>query len=252
MYAASFIVSRAPVAPSRACERRKAAVFADPLYSVSGDRIMRRYGVGDPDEGSASSNRLDSGAHRLPLSAKEAEVLASLVPPEFILYATGPQASRDLMNNMDLSDYDLLHCALHGNCDRRKALLSGLMLSTYTQSGAWVDGWLGTGDIRTLKLNAELVTLSCCESGLELWQAEDGVGGLVKAFMIAGANLARRQDRGLLRWQVLDRDWSSTGGLHSRCADLFGPTGVVDKRAQDACCSVSGARRGRGDELSSR
>jgi CHAT domain-containing protein len=162
-------------------------VFADPLYSVSGDRIMRRYGVGDPDEGSASSNRLDSGAHRLPLSAKEAEVLASLVPPEFILCATGPQASRDLMNNMDLSDYDLLHCALHGNCDRRKALLSGLMLSTYTQSGAWVDGWLGTGDIRTLKLNAELVTLSCCESGLELRQAEDGVGGLVKAFMIAGA-----------------------------------------------------------------
>ena len=79
-----------------------------------------------------------------------------------------------------------MHFATHGYLDTTRADLSAIVLSMVDQQGKPQDGFLRTHDIYNLKLPAELVVLSACETARERRDGE-GLEGLTRGFMYAGA-----------------------------------------------------------------
>jgi len=194
----------------RAGERRAAptktvAVFADPVF----DRADPRIGLADaallvhPVQAQLAtrSSALQSGTlARLPFSAHEAEAIESLVPQDERYVAVGFQANRETLLGLTLDDYRLIHFATHGVIDTRYPDLSGLALSGFDAAGAPTRGLLGLPDIYALKLNADLVVLSACETALGRDIRGEGLLGLTQGFLYAGA-------KGVVAslWPVADR-----------------------------------------------
>lgn len=77
-----------------------------------------------------------------------------------------------------LSRSRLIHIATHGHFSAESPQASGLRLS---------DRWLTARDVYGLRLSAELVTLSACETGVNVVRAGDELYGLARAFLAAGA-----------------------------------------------------------------
>ncbi len=78
----------------------------------------------------------------------------------------------------------ILHFATHGLIDEEKPDLSSLVLTSRKDSGE--DGFLQAKEIFRLKLNADLIVLSACQTGLGKLIRGEGMVGLTRAFMYAG------------------------------------------------------------------
>jgi len=85
----------------------------------------------------------------------------------------------------ELEKYKVLHFATHGFVNSERPELSGLLLAQDTTGGE--DGVLYSGEIYNLKLNADLLVLSACETGLGKIQNGEGIIGLTRALLYAGA-----------------------------------------------------------------
>jgi CHAT domain-containing protein/tetratricopeptide (TPR) repeat protein len=141
-------------------------------------------------------------------SEQEVETIARLfhrknAPARVYLHE---QAREELLKGQDLSAYTYLHLATHGFVNERFPELSGILLAQDSASAE--DGILYTGEIYNLRLPADLVTLSACETGLGRIAPGEGVIGLTRALLYAGA-----QNVVVSFWKVSD---AST-------ADLMGP-----------------------------
>ena len=77
-----------------------------------------------------------------------------------------------------------VHLATHGRFDADAPLKSALMLTPDSES----DGLLTVDKLYTMRLQADLVTLSACETGLGKVAGGDDVVGLTRGFLYAGAN----------------------------------------------------------------
>ncbi|QNF35650.1 CHAT domain-containing protein [Adhaeribacter swui] len=95
------------------------------------------------------------------------------------------KATEDHLKSPDISQYNYLHLATHGFVNQTFPELSGLMLAQNNPGPE--DGILYTGEIYNLHLNADLVTLSACETGLGKLAQGEGVIGLSRALLFAGA-----------------------------------------------------------------
>jgi CHAT domain-containing protein len=140
----------------------------------------------------------------LPYAEEEARRVASLFPRPTVL--TGNEATEETIKSlMPAARY--IHFATHGLFDEREPLLSGLALAQDDDPAE--DGLLQVHEILRLPLAAEVVTLSACNTGLGRLMHGEGVLGLSRAFLHAGA-------RSLLLslWEVPDR---STARLMERC-----------------------------------
>jgi CHAT domain-containing protein len=136
----------------------------------------------------ASIFRSVSGPERselvaLPQSRREVESIAADLPkPSTILL--GASATETQFKQLALSRYNVLHLALHGYADIEYPDRSALVFAPDKQSTD--DGLLQVREIRGLPLNASLVTLSACNTGLGP-TGESGVANIVNAFIEAGA-----------------------------------------------------------------
>ena len=102
--------------------------------------------------------------------------------------ATGFDASREKVQNTDLTKFSILHFATHGVLDPRRPESSGLILSTINRGGQTQDGFLGLSDIYNLHAPVDLVVLSACRTGLGKDVRGEGLIGITRGFMYAGAS----------------------------------------------------------------
>jgi len=90
--------------------------------------------------------------------------------------------------------------AYHGYLDAERPDLSALVFSMVNQQGQPQDGFLRAHEIYNLSLPAELVVLSACDTGLGKEIKGEGLVGLTRAFMYAGAARV-----GVSLWSVSDK-----------------------------------------------
>jgi CHAT domain-containing protein len=107
-------------------------------------------------------------------------------------------ASETNVETRDVKKYRVVHFATHGLLNAEHPQFSGLILSLVGNQNA--DGFLRTDEIFNLKLGSPLVMLSACETGLGKEKRGEGVIGLMRAFMYAGAPTV-----GVSLWSVADR-----------------------------------------------
>jgi len=134
--------------------------------------------------GAANSNLL---IPRLPFTRQEAERILAVTPKTANLKAIDFRANRSLATSAELSQYKYLHFATHGLLDTEREGLSALVLSLVDEQGKPQDGFLRAHDLYNLNLPAELVMLSACQTGLGKEYKGEGLVGLTRGFMYAGA-----------------------------------------------------------------
>ena len=124
---------------------------------------------------------------RLPFTRSEADQILAVAPQSASLKALDFNANRSIATGGELSKYRYVHFATHGYLDTSRANLSAIVLSLFDEKGKPQDGFLRAHDIYNLKLPAELVVLSACETGLGKDVTGEGLEGLTRGFMYAGA-----------------------------------------------------------------
>ena len=122
--------------------------------------------------------------YNLPQTRQEVESIARIVGKnaETLL---GESATETIFKREPLSDFRVLHLAVHGFGDPQYPERSALVLGA--DPGAGEDGLLQVREIKRLRLKAELTTLSACDSGVGTLQGEEGVSDLAEAFLAAGS-----------------------------------------------------------------
>ncbi len=95
---------------------------------------------------------------------------------------------KELSEKRELEKYKIIHFATHGLVVPDSPELSALVLSLSDKLNTNEDGYLQSGEIANLDLNADFVNLSACETGLGKIYGGEGIVGLTQSFIIAGAN----------------------------------------------------------------
>ncbi len=212
---------------------RTLVVLADPVFSADDPRVAA--GGGAVARGAAGAAPV---LDRLPATRREAETIAALLPADQERLALDFAASRDLVLAGGLAPYRYVHFATHGRIDAQDPALSGLELAGVAPDGTPRDGFLSVGDIYGLRLAADLVVLSGCETALGKAIRGEGLVGLVQGFLVAGA------DRVVASlWRVPDRATAQLMGSFYRAllVDRLPPAAAL----RQAQLALAGERRWR-------
>lgn len=123
----------------------------------------------------------------LPGTRREVAVLDSLFTTSVEVYV-GSEATEERVKSLG-SDIDILHFACHAVADREIPSASALVLTQPAVPSLGDDnGLLQAWEIlEDLRIDAELVTLSACETAIGKELGSEGIAGLTRAFLYAGA-----------------------------------------------------------------
>jgi CHAT domain-containing protein/tetratricopeptide (TPR) repeat protein len=193
---------------------RSVAVFADPVFDRDDERVVRK----DKDEAEAMNGscmapasagppldfsllphatlrlsaeevglRSQGGIQRLRGTRDEATAIFSLIGKDDGLMALDFEAGRAKVISTDLTQYRVVHFATHGMINSAHPDRSGIILSLVNEYGEPQNGYLRLHDIYNLKLSAELVVLSACQTALGKEVRGEGLVGLTRGFIYAGS-----------------------------------------------------------------
>lgn len=198
--ASALAVLRAEPGEERKPASLSVAVLADPVFDSEDWRLKAPKGspppggkslaADDSSRAGAGPTVLRSGLKLVPLpgTQKEAFSIRDAVPPpgrtETFL---GFEASRATVLKLQDGAFQVIHFATHGDLDAEHPELSSIVLSMHDADGGALDGYLRLHDIYNLKLPAELVVLSACQTGMGRIIKGEGLVGLTRGFMYAGS-----------------------------------------------------------------
>ncbi|HEU0179901.1 MAG TPA: CHAT domain-containing protein [Blastocatellia bacterium] len=186
------------------------AVLADPVFDRNDERFKTSFGAtlagavtkpvltvktrgGETDSDLVRSAEdiglAGQGFHlaRLQFTRKEARAILSFAPERERFEALDFAASLLTVSKPELAQYRYVHFATHGLLNSLRPELSGIVLSLIDEQGADQDGFLRAHEIFDLRLPAEMVVLSGCQTGLGREIKGEGLVGLTRGFMYAGA-----------------------------------------------------------------
>ena len=166
------------------------ALLADPVYRAQDNRVNGNQIEGAlPPTTERNLRDLDLRAiNRLPYTRTEADAILKTANNLETLAVFDFDANYDWATDPTLSEYSIVHMATHGFINPVNPQLSGVVLNLVTPDGELKDnGFLRLHDIFNLKLDAELVVLSACQTGLGENIGGEGIVGLSRGFMYAGA-----------------------------------------------------------------
>lgn len=178
-------------------------VLADPVFTNDDDRlaINSNKKVDSKETIVKVSNRIEkkteitlvrtaierSNPTRLVFSAQEAKRILEIYADESPKIVLGLNADLSTATSEELSKYRIIHFATHGFINSLQPELSGIVLSLFDDNGREQSGYLTANHIFNLKLNADLVVLSACQTGAGREIRGEGVLGLTRGFLYAGA-----------------------------------------------------------------
>ena len=192
-------------ASGRETAPKQVVVFGDPVFEANDPRV----GGSAPNQLRREPNLLERSAseigighfERLWSSRLEAESIVALAGRAQVRKAVDFEASRQAATSVELGDYRIVHIATHALLNNQHPELSGLVFSLVDRAGHPLDGFLRSYEVYNLRLRAELVVLSACQTALGEDVRGEGLMGLTRGFMYAGAprviaSLWRVPDRG--------------------------------------------------------
>lgn len=173
------------------------AIFADPVFETDDERLIKNKRLPKPPgkDSSGDAAKLNQTLRnfglnrlaRLPFSGAEAREIAKIAAARVELLL-GFDASRKRFLSGDFNRYRILHFATHGFLNQENPDLSGLVLSLYDKNRQKQNGFLRVIDLYALRLNADLVVLSACQTALGKEVGGEGIVGLTNGFIYAGAS----------------------------------------------------------------
>ncbi|HEU4765734.1 MAG TPA: CHAT domain-containing protein, partial [Pyrinomonadaceae bacterium] len=181
------------------------AVFADPVFDKADKRVQLQTTNGSTaiqtapafssefmralrDAGDVAG--VDGPLHldRLDYSRGEAEAIVATAPPGSYLKAIDFEASRANFLKQDLKEFAVVHVATHGLLNGQNPELSGVVFSLVDERGNPENGFLRLADIYNLNLPVNMVVLSACRTGVGQPVKGEGLIGLTRGFIHAGAS----------------------------------------------------------------
>ena len=124
---------------------------------------------------------------RLRFTRLEADKIVAQARERDNLKALDFDADLSTVTSAGLDQYRIVHFATPGLLNSQHPELSGIVLSLVDKQGRTQDGFLRAHDIYNLKLRADLVVLSACKTALGKDVKGEGIAGLTRGFMYAGA-----------------------------------------------------------------
>jgi CHAT domain-containing protein len=192
---------------NRAPAKKTLAVFADPVFTVDDPRVAaarENRPAPAPIAQHANASRFVDGSgvalRRLRFSRQEAEEITRYANGSAKLQALDFAANRALATSAELSQYRIVHFATHGIINNDHPELSGIVLSLVDEKGRPQNGFLRLYDLYNLKLSADLVVLSACQTAFGKDVRGEGLISLTRGFMYAGTPRVVAS-----LWQVDDR-----------------------------------------------
>ena len=186
---------------------KSVAVLADPVFRADDRRVQKSTEAVAESRASQSSVRAgddstrdlqrsareiglapDGQFSRLPSTRREAQEIVRLAKPGSALLALDFDANLTTAMSPELRQYRIVHFATHGVLNSVHPELSGLVLSLVDGRGTERNGFLRLQDIYNLDIPADLVVLSACQTGLGKEVKGEGIVGLTRGFMYAGAS----------------------------------------------------------------
>jgi CHAT domain-containing protein len=170
-------------------------VFADPVFDARDTRLAlaknrpaENSEASQPSEVKRSAEELGlNGFPRLRFSRQEADQIMRFASRSQSLEALDFAANRAAAVSPQLQQFRIVHFATHGLINNRHAELSGIVLSLVNEQGEAQNGFVRLYDVYNMNLKAELVVLSACQTALGKDIKGEGLVGLTRAFMYAGA-----------------------------------------------------------------